>query len=418
MATAECSRTNWGVVSEHAESPRIPWHLVVVSHKLCWPSADSATGFATDGGFPMQMRAISELFASTTLVVPVASSGPTPPGLQPLTGRGMTIRPLGLPRGTGWRRKANLPIWLIRNGRILFDEIQKAQAVHTPIPGDVGTFGMLMAHAMHKPLFVRHCGNWFVQTTRAERFWRWYMEQFAGGSKVMLATGGAMESPSARNPKVDWIFSTSLTSSAISSCGQVRQHRRTDALRLLIACRQDEEKGTGVVLRAFPEILEHLPGATLEILGDGPELAKFRTIADQLSLSERVRFHGRVNHDEVMDAMSRSDVFVYPTAASEGFPKVVLEALASGLPVVSTKVSVIPLLLSAGGGVVLESRQPSELARRVLELWRDPEKYEQMSRAAIESVSAYSLERWRDLIGDRLVSAWAPPPLDSECAIR
>src|SRR5205823_17011 len=44
--------------------------LVVISHKECWPSSQSPTGYATDGGFPFQMQALSELFASTTLLIP------------------------------------------------------------------------------------------------------------------------------------------------------------------------------------------------------------------------------------------------------------------------------------------------------------------------------------------------------------
>ena len=413
MATAERARIGRTAEAESRREPppRIPWHLAVVSHKLCWRSEDSPTGYATDGGFPMQMRAISQLFESTTLVVPVAGDGPIPTGLQALSGPGMTIRPLSLPGGAGWRRKARLPFWLARNGPILIQEIRKARAVHAPIPGDIGTLGMLIAHGLRKPLFVRHCGNWFVQTTAAERFWRWYMERFAGGRKVMLTTGGALQAPSARNPAVSWIFSTSLTAGELEARAQRRHHPRTDAPRLLIACRQDEEKGSGIVVRALPEILRHLPGATLEVLGDGPELSKFRAIAEQLSLSERVTFRGRVNHSEVLEAMARGDVFVYPTAASEGFPKVVLEALASGLPVISTNVSVIPVLLAQGGGIVLPSRQPHEVAARVVELWSDPARYESMSQAAIQSVQSYSLERWRDTIGDRLVSAWMPLPL-------
>ena len=49
---------------------------------------------------------------------------------------------------------------------------------------------MLFAFVLRKPLFVRHCGNWFVQTTAAEHFWKWFMVRFAGGRNVMIATGG------------------------------------------------------------------------------------------------------------------------------------------------------------------------------------------------------------------------------------
>ena len=60
--------------------------LAVFSHKLCWPSAASPSGYATDGGFPLQMQTLSELFDATTLVVPVADHAAVV-GEMPLTGR-------------------------------------------------------------------------------------------------------------------------------------------------------------------------------------------------------------------------------------------------------------------------------------------------------------------------------------------
>jgi len=211
--------------------------LAVFSHKPCWPSAASPSGYATDGGFPMQMGAISELFETTVLVVPCAVNDNSV-GEMPLVGHGISVTPLKHPRGSGLLRKLDIPLWFLRNMPVLLREIRRADAVHTPIPGDIGTVGMLLAFVLRKPLFVRHCGNWFVQRTVAERFWRWFVERFAGGRNVMLATGGAAESPSVRNPEVRWIFSTSLTEEELYECAANRQLTAGGDRRLIIACRQ------------------------------------------------------------------------------------------------------------------------------------------------------------------------------------
>ena len=55
-------------------------------------------------------------------------------------------------------------------------------------------------------MFVRYRGNWDSQKSTPQRFCRWFMETFAGGRNVMLATGGADHSPSPRNPHVQWIL--------------------------------------------------------------------------------------------------------------------------------------------------------------------------------------------------------------------
>ena len=385
-------------------------HLVVFSHKLCWPAADSPSGYATDGGFPFQMQAISELFDTTTLVVPCASVS-NPSGVSPLTGHHLSVAPLTIPRGLGLRRKVGLLFWLARNIPQIIRTVRRADAVHTPIPGDVGTIGMLLAFLLRKPLFVRHCGNWFVPKTAAEHFWKWFIERFAGGRNVMLATGGdATAPPSPSNRNVRWIFSTSLREQELQACLAGRAgRRRVERLRLIIACRQDQEKGTGRVIESLPFILKEFSEVTLDVVGDGRSLAQFKDLAAQLGVSERITFHGRVDHDAVMRLFHQADLFCYPTAASEGFPKVVLEALACGLPVITTRVSVLPELIGNGCGLLLEESKPEAVAQAVRAIFSDAECYRAMSRKAFATAQHYSLERWRNTIGELLQSAWERP---------
>lgn len=383
--------------------------LVVVSHKLCWADPDSASGYATDGGFPLQMSALSELFESTRIAVPcLPKSGNN--GVSPLTGNEVAIAPLSLPEGKGIMRKLNIPIWFARNGRRIWKEVRKADAVHAPIPGDVGTVGIVFALIQRKPLFVRHCGNWFVQTTSAERIWKWGMERFAGGRNVMLATGGSDKPPSAKNPKVEWIFSTSLRKQQIAN-NLPRKFPKDGEINLVIACRQEERKGTDVVIDAMPKVLEQFPKATLDVVGDGSLLPSLRERTEHLGISDRVRFHGKVAQADVLAILDRANVFCYPTAASEGFPKVVLEALASGLPVITTPVSVLPVLMANGCGILLDEPTPSLLADAIGNVLSDSARYEHMSVKALEVAKQYSLENWRDVIGATLRAAWKVPSL-------
>src|SRR5438067_3187485 len=226
--------------------------LAVFSHKICWPDQTSPTGYTTDGGFPFHMRAISQIFEQTAVVVPIRydSKGQG----APLDGRGMKIVPLTLPSGKGMRRKLSMMPWLLRNGVAIVREVSRADAVHAPIPGDIGTIGMLVAFAMRKPLFVRHCGNWLEPRTAAERFWRWFMERFAGNRNVMLATGGAAEPPSRTNSYVRWIFSSSLWRKDLE--GRAPRHVCAgDPVRLVIVCRQEAPKGTGTAIRSLALLL-------------------------------------------------------------------------------------------------------------------------------------------------------------------
>lgn len=378
--------------------------LSVFSHKLCWPSADSPGGYATDGGFPMQMRALSELFDQTTLVVPV-SNNKSKAGEMPITGHNIRIVPLSNPAGQGLRRKLSMINWLITNGWTIFRQTLKSDAVHVPIPGDVGTIGMLLAWLLRKPLCVRYCGNWFIARTAAEKFWQWFMVKTAGGRTVMLATGGDANPPSESNPNVRWIFSTSLTEQEIAENGKVRELSDTQQARLIIVCRQERGKGTDVVIEALSKLSPEFPALKLDVVGDGEALDQFKQLTAELGVSARVSFHGKVNHDSVMKLLRRADLFCYPTG-SEGFPKVVLEAMACGLPVMTTRVSILPQLVGNGSGILLEAATPEKLAGTIRECLSDGEKYRAMSAQAIATARQYSLENWRDTIGAILREAW------------
>jgi hypothetical protein len=378
--------------------------LVVISHKRCWPSASSPTGYATDGGFPFQICALSELFDSTTLVVPCTTSS-NQPSEVPLTGHNLSVAPVTA-LSKVWRR-ALLPYWILRNCRTLVGEVWRANAVHAPIPGDVGTIGIILALCFRKPLLVRHCGNWFAERTTAERFWRWLMEQVAGGRNVMLATGGSANPPSSRNPNVRWIFSTSLSEQDLTDCAGRGDQFTPVRPKLIIIGRQERGKGTESVIESLPLLLEEFPGATLDVVGEGSALKDFQKLAARIGMRDRVTFHGKVDHKRVMSLLKRADIFCFPTS-SEGFPKVVLEALACGLPVVTTRVSVLPQLIGAGCGVLIDEPAATEVANAVKECLSDAGRYRAMSGKAVETARQYSLEQWRHTIGNLLRGAWGP----------
>jgi glycosyltransferase involved in cell wall biosynthesis len=279
-----------------------------------------------------------------------------------------------------------------------------ADAVHTPIPGDIGTVAMIFALILRKRLFVRHCGNWLEPRTVAEHLWKRGMELFANSRNVMFATGGTDHPPSRWNSKVKWIFSTSLTGDQI--CETASRRLQPHRLKLIAACRQEQKKGTDLVIRSLPLILESFPQATLDIVGDGSFIENLKKLAISCGVQDHVRFHGKVKQSEVLSLLAGSDLFCFPTSASEGFPKAVLEALANGLPVVTTKVSVLPQLIGSGCGILLDEVTPEAVAAAVREICSDQSKYQDMSVKAINIAREYTLENWRALIGQALCAAW------------
>ena len=381
--------------------------LAIFSHKPCWPCTGSPTGYATDGGFPFQMKALSELFDETRLLVPCSPST-NGTGEIALEGHNLSVVPLSPRRGSGLSAKLSFLPWLLWNGPAMFRELLGADAVHAPIPGDVGTVGMLLAWMFRKPLFVRHCGNWLRPVTAAEKLWRWFMETTAGGRNVMLATGGTAEPPSRKNPNVRWIFSTSLTQTELSSYASPRSYPSLSTIRLIIVARQEKAKGAGTVIQSLPLLARRFPNVTFEIVGEGSAIPEFKRLAGISGVAGRVQFSGKLNHEQVMQHLREAHLFVFPTTSSDGFPKAVLEGLASGLPVVATRVSVLPQLLGSGCGVLINEATPEAVARGVEEALTDAARYNAVSLQAIASARQYSLETWRDTLAGYLQEAWGP----------
>src|SRR4051812_10256062 len=98
-------------------------NLAVVSHKLCWESELATSGYGTDGGFPVQMAAISELFSSTVVVVP-CSTDIAPEGISDLSGENVAVCSLPMPKGTGLRRKINMGTWALQNFHTIWKQVQ------------------------------------------------------------------------------------------------------------------------------------------------------------------------------------------------------------------------------------------------------------------------------------------------------
>ncbi len=105
--------------------------------------------------------------------------------------------------------------------------------------------------------------------------------------------------------------------------------------RVLCLCNLIKRKGVDVLLRAFREVVNQVPEATLEVGGDGPERSDLESLTRSLGILGNVRFLGKLDQTQVVDAMHRADLFVLPSYY-ETFGVVLIEAMATGLPVIAT----------------------------------------------------------------------------------
>jgi glycosyltransferase involved in cell wall biosynthesis len=105
----------------------------------------------------------------------------------------------------------------------------------------------------------------------------------------------------------------------------------------------------------------------LELVGDGTQLSAAKSAANSLGLTGNVVFTGRLAPEEAMDRVARASVFLMTSHPGyEGYPRVLVEALASGVPAVVTEGSDTGGLVSNGSNGFVTGRLPEEIAHRVI----------------------------------------------------
>jgi glycosyltransferase involved in cell wall biosynthesis len=137
---------------------------------------------------------------------------------------------------------------------------------------------------------------------------------------------------------------------------------RTPGRALLTVAALAEKKGQRFLLDALADV----PEATLDVVGDGELRATLERQASALGLDGRVRFHGERPKEEVSELMRQADLFVLPSLA-ENLPVALIEAQASGLPAVATRVGGVPELVDERAGALVEPGDAATLAAAIRE---------------------------------------------------
>jgi len=172
----------------------------------------------------------------------------------------------------------------------------------------------------------------------------------------------------------------------------VRKPPEDGRWRLVQACRLIEKKGLFTTLKALRIVRQSHPGVKFILCGEGPVRERFEAEVAAAGLQDNVEMMGWLDQPSLRREFARAHAFLHPSELTanedqEGIPNAMLEAMASGLPVIATWHGGIPEAVDDGkDGLLVPEKQPEQLAGAICRMIEQPELLGQLSKEAARSV--------------------------------
>lgn len=219
---------------------------------------------------------------------------------------------------------------------------------------------------LKKPVVINYRGG--EAETFFERSWRWVLPTINKSRHVIV--------PSAFLQRV--FAKRGMPSDIVPNILDIERfdfkHKKpfdSNSPHLVVTRNLEKIYGVDTVLEAFALILGKFPQARLTVAGSGPEDEALKQLADRLDLSSSVDFCGRLEPDQIIELYREADVLLNASRVDNS-PNSLIEALASGVPVVSSNVGGIPDLVEhMQSALLVEAGAPGELAEATLQLLND-----------------------------------------------
>lgn len=167
-----------------------------------------------------------------------------------------------------------------------------------------------------------------------------------------------------------------------------RDNRESGDITILTVARLIKRKGIDDLIRAVPAIAKERQNIKLRIIGEGNMENELKSLAQKLEIAKYIEFLGYIPHNEISNYYSSSDIFVLPSK-NEGMSNTVLEAMASGLPIITTDTGGTRELINENG-IIIPSEDSGAISNAVLRFINDRKLRENMgikSRKIAESMS-------------------------------
>lgn len=409
-----------------------PSRLLVVSSVVHFRHAGQWWAY---GPYARELDIWADLFPCVEIAAPCREAVP-PPDYVPFSRGNIGLRPQPETGGDNWWDKVWQVVQLPRLVWSLSRAIFEADAVHVRCPSNLGLLGVVLAPLFKRLRVAKYAGQWggSEPLRLVNRLQRALLRSHWWGSPVTVY-GQWPGEPAHVHP----FFTSMMTVEQVRQAAQIAKQRsdfcsrnrcesegdvrgtpnrdetagfaRTQEsgtiipLRVLYCGRLTRSKRIDELLGAVPLLTRRGISVRVAVLGDGPDRDRLAGIVADRELKDRVEFVGGLPFEEVMRWYAWAHCLVLPST-SEGWPKVLAEAMCHGVVCLAVGCGHVPRMLD-GRGVVLEEGTAEEIAAALESVARRPESYFQAAAAAASWAQQFTLEGLRQALGDLLSREWA-----------
>ncbi|MGH7634300.1 MAG: glycosyltransferase family 4 protein, partial [Vicinamibacterales bacterium] len=379
--------------------------LGIVYHMPFWRDANGLLR-EVEGSFARYVDSLAPYFDEIVLCVPVLTA-PVGEGTVIRSGN-VTLAPLVHFDGP-MHFYPRLPQLLPR----LFRFARGVDVLHCRVPTPAAIFAFVFAVVLGRPSFLLIVGDlaalrdsvpyrgikrwlWRAYIAFEERNLQWMTDR-----SLAFANGAALARKHSRGNRS--VIETRTTTISLADISTRQDTCTGGRARVLTVSRIDPRKGLGILPDVIRQLQERAFDVALDIIGPtvgGPGETERRAIvarAAALGVDARVRLLGAVPLDRLLPLYRSYDLFVLPTLPGEGIPRVLLEAMTSGVPVVTTRVAGIPSLVTDEvNGLLVDEPTPSAIADAVARLLADASLRQRLIANGYETARAHTLEAQAD----------------------
>lgn len=374
-------------------------NLVIVSHVVHYRNGGGIYAYEP---YAREIEKWADLFSPVVIAAPCRDGRPSE-GCAPIRRDNVIVAPQPQAGGDAFADKLGLALALPRMIYGLTRAMWRADAIHVRCPGNLGLLGSILAPLFSRRLIAKYAGDWGgfrtePWTFRAQRkilsspWWR----------GPVTVYGEWPDQPAQIVP----FFSASISAEEIQRARSIRDREIGNPLHIMFAGRLTPSKNVSSILEAAAILSERGIPIRCTVAGDGPLRDALAGLAKRLGVQDSVTFTGALPFARLLDLMAAADVLAL-TSNTEGWPKVLAEAMAFGVICISSCPGAATRLLGDGRGISIPKGDTMALAAAIQDIARHPDHYKEMRRRAAVWAEQYTLESLREALRKLTTQFWA-----------